>query len=495
MRAIYFMFESYLNLYTYIYIYFKLAGLAWDNFDQNTETPGGFNTLHATVGICYQNEIDDSESTDSNTSVSTSLGKPRRSYDGQFKPIPQYEKSLKSAKFPLTIPTNAYEIKKINLTDLGLLWLMQSTVCNMPLYNGFYSNYVQDSLPKTVITYMDPILKSPTNNDVVQETMLRTLKVASEMNQKYAIVTYDLAVALKAYSIQAIETPQFNDLIILLGAFHLELAFFGAVGTYITDSGIEYILTESGILAGGSLNGFLKGKFYNRCCRIHQIVAATMEQALFNRFKETLSCEEIDHIQEISTYCMDDEVEMVLNEDRYCKIREKYNLFFIAVLDGSLGENAAYWTQYIFMINRIYREFTRSVRCNDVSGYTSILPGMIGIFFALNRPNYARWGSLFLDKLRNMEPEALDLLRGGAFSIRRTKKNFSRSAVDITLEQTVNRDAALLMKEIKSFRNTEKAFRRWCITLSQRSQLLLSYENILAYLIQKMLPIILELGM
>ena len=49
---------TYLNLC--IYIYFKLTGLAWDNFDQNTETPGGFNTLHATVGICYQNEIDDS---------------------------------------------------------------------------------------------------------------------------------------------------------------------------------------------------------------------------------------------------------------------------------------------------------------------------------------------------------------------------------------------------------------------------------------------------
>ena len=72
--------------------------------------------------------------------------------------------------------------------------LMQSKVCNMPLFNGFYSNYVQDSLPKTVVTYMETILKS-TNNDVVQETMLWTLKVVSEMNEKYAIV------ALKAYSI------------------------------------------------------------------------------------------------------------------------------------------------------------------------------------------------------------------------------------------------------------------------------------------------------
>ena len=33
-------------------------------------------------------------------------------------------------------------------------------------------------------------------------------------------------------------------------------------------------------------------------------------------------------------------------------------------------------------------------------------------------------------------------LEGGALSVRRTDKNFSRNAVDITLEQTVNADAA-----------------------------------------------------
>ena len=39
---------------------------------------------------------------------------------------------------------------------------------------------------------------------------------------------------------------------------------------------------------------------------------------------------------------MGEEVEIVPNEDRYCQIGEKYNLFFIAAFDGSLGENAAY---------------------------------------------------------------------------------------------------------------------------------------------------------
>ena len=31
--------------------------LAWDNYDVNTETLDGKNTLHSTVGICYQNRL------------------------------------------------------------------------------------------------------------------------------------------------------------------------------------------------------------------------------------------------------------------------------------------------------------------------------------------------------------------------------------------------------------------------------------------------------
>ena len=65
---------------------------------------------------------------------------------------------------------------------------------------------------------------------------------------------------LKAYSIQALQTPILDKLIIiLLGNFHLELAFFGAVRTFLADSGIEYLITEANVLAEGSLAGFMNG--------------------------------------------------------------------------------------------------------------------------------------------------------------------------------------------------------------------------------------------
>ena len=46
------------------------------------------------------------------------------------------------------------------------------------------------------------------------------------------------------YCMRAVQAPKFDNLIILLGNFHIELAFFGTVGTYIADSGVEHLLTE-----------------------------------------------------------------------------------------------------------------------------------------------------------------------------------------------------------------------------------------------------------
>ena len=73
------------------------------------------------------------------------------------------------------------------------------------------------------------------------------------MKQEYAIVTYDSAVAQKAYAILSLKAPAFNRLTIVLGNF--PLAFIGALGTYLADSGIETLLTEVSVFTEVSLTG------------------------------------------------------------------------------------------------------------------------------------------------------------------------------------------------------------------------------------------------
>ena len=216
--------------------------------------------------------------------------------------------------------------------------------------------------------------------------------------------------------------------------------------------------------------GFIKGKFYNRCTRIHELFANVLEQKLYERF--IFETPEVDHDlfqQVMSTVPVDSRRAMEHLTDPVVTVHlQKYEEFFQKVLDGKLGSTAQFWAIYIFMINRLHRELQRCVKMNDVGGYIKIFPTLLVVYFALNRPNYARWGTLFLHKLKSADPE-LRVLENGAFSIRRTKKNYSRSAVDLSLEQTVNRDSASKMKGIVSFRNSESAMRRWSLSMTQRA--------------------------
>ena len=47
------------------------------------------------------------------------------------------------------------------------------------------------------------------------------------------------------------------------------------------------------------------------------------------------------------------------------------------------------------------------------------------------------------------------------------ERSFSRLAIDLALEQTVNRDASLPMRGIVGFHYSLNAIRRWCITSTQ----------------------------
>ncbi|KAK3861799.1 hypothetical protein Pcinc_032273 [Petrolisthes cinctipes] len=133
------------------------------------------------------------------------------------------------------------------------------------------------------------------------------------------------------------------------------------------------------------------------------------------------------------------------------------------------GATTQFWGIYIFLINRIHRELQRCVKMNDVDGYIDVFPAVLDVFFALHRPNYTRWGTLFIQRLLTADPALRDVLQKGAFSVWRTLKNYSRSAVDLSLEQSVNRDSASSMRGIVSFRNSETALRRWSLTMTQRA--------------------------
>ena len=148
-------------------------------------------------------------------------------------------------------------------------------------------------------------------------------------------------------------------------------------------------MTESGILAEGSVNGFVRGKFFNRCTRLHQLIATTFEEMLFERFLNEVGNSEYDELLErirdltcddaptISTFLSDD----FGDNDVLKELMKEYEEFFQRVINGQLGSTAAYWAIYVYMVNRLYREIQRAVRSNNVRLYIQVLPKVIEIFF------------------------------------------------------------------------------------------------------------------
>lgn len=133
---------------------FVFSATAWDNYDVAIETLDGKNTLHVTVGICYQNFHPVLHAQPKETGMIGTVAKPRRSFEGPVKEIPPCYANLKLAKFQLE---QATETSFLEQDDIDFMWIVKSCKDKLPLLNGYYSLFVPDTLPKTVIAYMDPI--------------------------------------------------------------------------------------------------------------------------------------------------------------------------------------------------------------------------------------------------------------------------------------------------------------------------------------------------
>ncbi len=93
-------------------------------------------------------------------------------------------------------------------------------------------------------------------------------------------------------------------------------------------------------------------------------------------------------------------------------------------------------------------------------------------FFATNHVNYARYMVKYQLNLLNIDtthPRLKQILQNGGLAIHRTNNPFARNAVDLTLEQTINADAASRKTVITAFATSDDARQRWTITRASRT--------------------------
>ena len=461
------------------------TSLAWDNFDKNTETLSGHNTLHATFGICYQNELDVQDECVKIPVVRGGLQSSQK--HGKRKHTLSDGTDLEPYMKKPHINTFDYGMKELQVTpksvDVAKLrdtaWAFSCALLeDTPMWVGWNALITAESLPKQRVKYMESISFPPTRLDVVQETMKMSQALAKECGQEFIVVTYDLAIAKPALLIQAQDAPKFDNIFVCFGAFHIQMAFFSVLGHILDGSGGDDILVDTDVLASGSMNGFLAGKHFNRCKRLHPLLATAFKVLHIRKFISSHERYPVvleQRLQELQTNI--GIADVLMNELEESPVFQgymaEYEKFAHDTRSGRHGATAAFWMLYGDLVE-LYLLFSRATRMNDLDLFIYCLGKMAPLFFATSHPNYARWMVRYYLNLMNVNethPGVREMLEDGALSVGRTGRRFSRVPVDLALEQTINADAASKLTGISSMSASDAAMKKWMITRSARTEI------------------------
>lgn len=223
--------------------------VAFDNYDRYVETNTGKDTLHDTVGIVYQNKsIETNTSTchitdnsNNESLIENSERTRRRKYCSSFDDNVQPYIAPHSQTIRLIGNDPKKPVNWSTACDLDNIWMYyyKFWIPNTKRWFAWNAQRFHDENPTQIIGYLPNLNMSPTNDAVVMKTLEMASQLADECDQKYIVVTYDLAIAMKAYQIKDHLSPRFDRIFVNLGGFHIEMSYFKVCK--ILYSGLIYV--------------------------------------------------------------------------------------------------------------------------------------------------------------------------------------------------------------------------------------------------------------
>ena len=453
----------------------RVSHLCWDNFDVNESTPSGSGTTHTTHGIMIQEANADQRQLAEGVSIPKSK---KRSFQHVPLPLPvaypkkKVEPSLVVTKTTLEAddPVSPYDRQEV-------LWLMCRSLFNqdssVPDWSGWLSKTVPPAMEQlSNVGYMTPIFNPATDYTTVLQCLLTSVEATEKVQQQYTFITFDLAMAKIAYGIVWDMPEKFANVIVHLGGFHTMCAYMGALGQMMSCSGFEDVVIESGICASGSIRQVMNGKHFTRSMRVHHHMMDAIHRLIMNSFvsQSTVDVKEMLEMLTLAGDPSSDNVNQVLNSPSCQAFFDKHAAYVDSIREGKHGCTAQFWLMYADCVWRLLH-FLQSIKLNNVPKYIAAIRQMCPLMFAADRVNYSRYLPVYFLQLLNLDkshPGAEGLLREGAVSVSRSSVPGCRNAVDLTIEQTINRSAKTVGGVIGFTRNVN-AYHRWCLVRHQRA--------------------------
>jgi hypothetical protein len=166
-----------------------------------------------------------------------------------------------------------------------------------------------------------------------------------------------------------------NKFIIMFGAFHIEQAWLRLIGKWMQGCGWTEVIVESNIATVGVADSLLSVSHVTRARHAHEVTSAALHMLLMSAYNSAES--QLDY----DAWC----------DDR-CANSVQFQYWFIC-----------YKLQIILLV------FVRSIREGNFTLFVETLKQMIPWFFALDHVHYARWLSIHLKDMLELETQNLEV--------------------------------------------------------------------------------------
>ena len=117
-------------------------------------------------------------------------------------------------------------------------------------------------------------------------TCLRSLNESFKIHlrQTNPVVTSHEDLYATAKQIQWAVSPEFDDMVIRLGGFHMAKNFIGVIGKRMEESGIEDLWAESGLYGSAIARKIINGTHYYRARNAHELTFEAMSLKFYESF-------------------------------------------------------------------------------------------------------------------------------------------------------------------------------------------------------------------
>ena len=349
-------------------------------------------------------------------------------------------------------------------------------------WSGFHSRFFPEIPVSTVIGYCPMIHASASEFSKIFTVMKVSQEVARRLQQDDSVITFDLAIYMKAKQIQLKFPEEFKNTVIHMGGFHIALNYLSLLGKKYANSGLEDLLIESGVYAAGTTSVLMLGKSYNRGIRAHKLSMEALFRLLWQAFLQWLETRsaEVTTQDKQNLIAKIQECQRCFKENKSIRksceavVNDMDALTSLLAVFKSEGRAKSklfsFWEEYIDMV-MILLQFIKAERTGNWSLHLSSTAAMIPHFFAMDRTNYARWMPIYLADMHKLEvrhPNVFKEFSAGNHSVSRSQQPFAEVWTDMALEQSINLDSKS-KGGIVGISRREDAVERWFLTSHERA--------------------------